>query len=220
MNGVRGISAFIALTLTLVMASFAHASTFTLDFGGKLTSVTGTNSLGGSVGQDVSGSIAVTEIHGPFDTSDPTQVSTTYWSADTIWTFSLGVGGGGLTTLTSFTRYFPPTANFGFNFSQDGRIAGLQGEWLDVTFLANGADPLIPPPTLTSIPSTLAGWSAYFAVAIASSGTLQYDGSTYDFAVSEATITATPLPPSLVLMITALSGLGIAAWRRRLPSRA
>jgi hypothetical protein len=115
------------------------------------------------------------------------------------------------------TSYVPSAANFGINFFEDGHIAGMPDESLDVSIIANGADPLISPLSLNTIPNTLADWAARFAVAITGSGTFDYQGTAYDFTLTDATIAATPLPASLGLMVTALAGLGAATWRKRTP---
>lgn len=220
MKGIRCISVVMLLALALFGVNRAEAASLTIDFTGKLTGITGTNSVGGVVGNDVSGSIMATDLFGPFDTSTPpTTAGSQYSTANTAWTFSLGPSLGGLTTIKLNTQYIDPTtANYYADFYADGFLAGFPGDNLSVHIDAISADSSIPPLTLSTLPATLADWATYFAVRIRANGTLNYDGSKYDFDLTEAKIATTPLPASLVFMLTAFTGLaGVGVMKRFRP---
>ena len=214
---VRGLLAFCVIGVALLATRMpASASTVTVNFAGTLTDIaSGSNPLGGSIGQAVSGSLSFGPVNGPFDTSTVATEGTTYFSADTTWTFSLGgASGAGLTTVTLYKDKTSPTANFGADFFVDGFISGHPGQSLDIWTRANGADASIAPLTLETIPATLTDWAARFAVAILATGSLSYGGTTYSFDLTQVDIAATPLPASLLLFLSAMLGLGGFAWQR------
>lgn len=209
--------ALCAIALAVLMIGKpASASTVVVNFSGTLTGIaSGSNPLGGSIGQAVSGTLSFGPVMGPFPITTPTTEVNSYWSADTSWTFSLGgASGGGLTTVTLFKEANPPTANFGADFFVDGTITGHHDRVLDFSIIANGADPALAPLTLATIPPTLSDWAARFAVAIISSGTLAYGGTTYSFDLTEANVATTPLPAALPLFLSAMLGLGVIARQR------
>lgn len=215
---VRGFLAFCVIGLALLATGMpASASTVTVNFAGTLTGIaSGSNPLGGSIGQSVSGSLSFGPVNGPFDTSTVASESTTYFSTNTTWTFSLGgASGAGLTTVTLFKGKTAPTTDFGADFFVDGTISGHPGQSLDIFTRADGADASIAPLTLETIPATLADWAARFAVAIIASGSLSYGGTNYSFDLTQMDVATTPLPASLLLFLSAMLGLGVVGARQR-----
>jgi hypothetical protein len=205
----------------------AFASTVTVNFTGTVTGID--RNFGGpssfTVGEAISGSMTF----GPFATdnpavqSDATGVSWKPWDTDTA-AFSIGPVSGSAAGSEIYDRMTPALHTSFMQFFIP--YGGAPGNGADLYFSSSDtAAPLLN--ALHDIPADLAGFLALFGPNMTATGDVIETSSAVSYAVAnfqldslsisvnETAVSPTPIPATLPLFVSALTGLGWAGWRRR-----
>src|SRR5882724_600439 len=205
--------------ILLATATPSAASTYTLNFTGTATSVTGPfDTLGAAVGDPISGSLTFS----PFTTTPFTVPDPNVSSFSEVGTYSFHISnsaldlsllGGGAGFVTNFVN--PPQNFLRFIVGDDVNTKGLV-----LFFVTDGGGTALT--SLAGLPTTPEGILALLGGgSLSASGVIRAAvGSEVGFTISLAAAT-TPIPAALPLFAGGLVGLGLVARRRkRLAARA
>ena len=205
---------------TMAAATQCYATPITIAFEGQVSDISGTpHDFGANVGDAVSGTLTfnpTTDL--PFASGTDSSI----FQSPAAFTFSTGASGSGAGAITTGQTVFfgaVVSSNFGaaVGMTQFDPVAGLDyiASYLSIAITTTDQIPVASSLSSLSLASYLANAGTLTGALWFNTGALDMPSYMGFNILSASVVAATPIPPALLMFMTALGGLGFVGWQRR-----